>query len=106
MCVQARQGLWLDFVQRHANIGAIVNLREIFAVLKRFRLQLQGYKKKAFLEAVAAARMLKSTATATPAEGAADLLSRISATMSLADGRDSADEYGVIHEICVTVKLS
>lgn len=51
------------------------------------------------------ATILAVIAAGTRAEGADDLLLRISAAMSLADGRDSADEREVIGKICETLKL-
>ena len=62
MCVRARQGLWLDFVQCHANIEAIVDLREISTVLERFRLELRGHKQRALLAAFAAPCAFVATA--------------------------------------------
>jgi len=52
------------------------------------------------------AAMLKVISAGTRAEGAADLLLRISAAMSLADGRDSSDEHEIIHKICAALQLS
>lgn len=49
--------------------------------------------------------MLKVIRAGTRAEGAADLLLRISAVMSLADGRESSDEHEVILKICAALKL-
>jgi tellurite resistance protein len=49
--------------------------------------------------------MLKVISAGTRAEGAADLLLRISAAMSLADGRDSSDEHEIIHKICAALQL-
>lgn len=51
------------------------------------------------------AAMLKVISAGTRAEGAADLLLRISAAMSLADGRDSSDEHEIIHKICAALQL-
>lgn len=51
------------------------------------------------------AAMLKVISAGTRAEGAADLLLRISAVMSLADGRDSSDEHEIIHKICAALQL-
>jgi len=51
------------------------------------------------------AAMLKVISAGTRAEGAADLLLRISAAMSLADGRDSSDEHETIHKICAALQL-
>ena len=51
------------------------------------------------------AAMLKVISAGTRAEGAADLLLRISAAMSLADGRDSSDEQEIIHKICAALQL-
>jgi tellurite resistance protein TerB len=51
------------------------------------------------------ATILAVIAAGTRAEGADDLLLRISAAMSLADGRDSADEREVIGKIYETLKL-
>ena len=48
---------------------------------------------------------LKVISAGTRAEGAADLLLRISAAMSLADGRDSSDEHEIIHKICAALQL-
>ncbi len=50
-------------------------------------------------------RMLKTVVAGTKADGAPNLLLRISAAMSLADGRDSADEHDVIHRMCVALDL-
>lgn len=130
-------------------------------MLERFRLELNRYKQRPFLEAVAAACALVATAdgevsfserarldtvieslsqlrlfdphevvdafdehvarlaenddglkvmlkvikAGTRQDGAADLLLRISAVMSLADGRDSADEHAVMHQICTALEL-
>jgi len=49
--------------------------------------------------------LLKVVVAGTRAEGAADLLLRISAAMSLADGRDSADEHAVMTQICAALGL-
>ncbi len=49
--------------------------------------------------------LLKVVVVGTRAEGAADLLLRISAAMSLADGRDSADEHAVMEQICAALGL-
>ena len=51
------------------------------------------------------AAMLKVIRAGTRADGAADLLLRISAVMSLADGRDSSDEHEIIHKICAALQL-
>lgn len=51
------------------------------------------------------AALLKVIGAGTRADGAADLLLRISAVMSLADGRDSADEHAVIRQICAALEL-
>lgn len=51
-------------------------------------------------------RMLKTIQAGTRKEGAADLLLRISVAMSLADGRDSADEHKVIDQICAALDLA
>jgi tellurite resistance protein TerB len=130
-------------------------------VFERFRLELNRYKQRPFLEAVAAACALVATAdgevsfserarldsvieslsqlrlfdphevvdafdehvarlaevddgmasmldavvAGTRAEGAADLLLRISAVMSRADGRESADEHEAMLHICRAIKL-
>lgn len=49
--------------------------------------------------------LLDTIAAGTKGEGAPDLLLRISAAMSLADGRDSSDEHEVIHRICAVLGL-
>ena len=49
--------------------------------------------------------MLKTITAGTKNDGAADLLLRISVAMSLADGRDSADEHKVIDQICAALGL-
>ena len=49
--------------------------------------------------------LLKVVVVGTRAEGAADLLLRISAAMSLADGRDSADEHAGMEQICAALGL-
>lgn len=49
--------------------------------------------------------LMKTIVAGTKAEGAPDLLLRISAVMSLADGRDSADERAVIEKICAALRL-
>lgn len=49
--------------------------------------------------------LLKVVVAGTRAEGAADLLLRISAAISLADGRDSADEHAVMEQICAALGL-
>ncbi len=51
-------------------------------------------------------RMLKTIKAGTKNEGAADLLLRISVAMSLADGRDSADEHKIIDQICEALDLA
>lgn len=51
-------------------------------------------------------RMLKTITSGTGDDGAADLLLRISVAMSLADGRDSADEHKVIDQICAALGLA
>lgn len=51
------------------------------------------------------ASLLKLIAAGTKAEGAADLLLRISVAMSLADDHESADERRLIDEISATLKL-
>ena len=51
------------------------------------------------------ASLLKVMTSGTRAEDAADLLLRISAAMSLADGRNSPDEHDVIHQICAALEL-
>ena len=51
-------------------------------------------------------KMLKTITSGTGNEGAADLLLRISVAMSLADGRDSADEHKVIDQICAALGLA
>ncbi|MBT3401948.1 MAG: tellurite resistance TerB family protein [Rhodospirillaceae bacterium] len=51
-------------------------------------------------------KMLKRITSGTGKEGAADLLLRISVAMSLADGRDSADEHKVIDQICAALGLA
>ena len=51
------------------------------------------------------AAMLKVIRAGTRADGAAELLLRISAVMSLADGRDSADEHAVMLRICAALAL-
>ncbi|MDA0784906.1 MAG: TerB family tellurite resistance protein [Proteobacteria bacterium] len=51
-------------------------------------------------------KMLKTITAGTGNEGAADLLLRISVAMSLADGRDSADEQKVIVQICAALGLA
>lgn len=130
-------------------------------MFERFRLELNRYKQRPFLEAVAAACALVATAdgevsfserarldsvieslsqlrlfdphevvdafdehvarlaedddgvvsmldaivAGTRAEGAPDLLLRISAVMSLADGRESADEHEAMLKICAALEL-
>jgi tellurite resistance protein TerB len=130
-------------------------------VFERFRLELNRYKQRPFLEAVAAAcalvatadgevsfserarldsvieslsqlrlfdphevvdafdehvaqladdedgiaAMLKVIRTGTRDDGAPDLLLRISAVMSLADGRESADEHDAMLKICAALGL-
>ncbi len=49
--------------------------------------------------------LMKTIVAGTKAEGAPDLLLRISAVMSLADGRDSADERALIEKICAALRL-
>lgn len=49
--------------------------------------------------------LLQAITSGTRREGAADLLMRISAAMSLADGQDSPDEHHVIHQICTALDL-
>ena len=51
-------------------------------------------------------KMLKTITSGTGKEGAADLLLRIGVAMSLADGRDSADEHKVIDQICTALGLA
>jgi len=51
-------------------------------------------------------KMLKTITSGTGNEGAADLLLRIGVAMSLADGRDSADEHKVIDQICTALGLA
>jgi len=49
--------------------------------------------------------LLKTIVAGTKDDGAPDLLLRISAAMSLADGRDSADERAVIDRMCAALHL-
>lgn len=49
--------------------------------------------------------MLKTIVAGTGKDGAADLLLRISVAISLADGRDSADEHQMIEKICAALGL-
>lgn len=51
------------------------------------------------------AAMLEVIRAGTRQDGAADLLLRISAVMSLADGRDSADEHAVMLKISAALEL-
>ncbi len=52
-----------------------------------------------------ASALLDAITSGTRQDGAADLLMRISAAMSLADGQDSPDEHHAIHQICNALGL-
>lgn len=51
------------------------------------------------------ASLLEVITEGTRKEDAADLVLRIGAAMSLADGQDSPDEHHVIHQICTALEL-